>query len=158
MTGARLTWHMDDAGLDRWIGGRLKAYANAAPILAALGMDQAERVRDRFVDQVGPGRVPWTPLKPVTIARRAAQGTWPGRILSARGRLSDSINSKADPTSFTVGTDGAVEPYAAIHQFGGQAGRGGTVTIPARPYLGFDEEDVAILEEELLDYLSGDGA
>ena len=158
MTGARLTWRWEDADLDRWTRDRLRDWGNAGPILRALGMDQAERVRDRFVDQTGPGREPWTPLSPVTIAKRSKAGTWPGRILSARGRLSDSINFNADAASFTVGTDGAVDVYAGIHQFGGQAGRGGKVTIPARPYLGFDEEDVSILEEELLDYLAGNSA
>jgi phage virion morphogenesis protein len=31
--------------------------------------------------------------------------------------------------------------YAAIHQLGGQAGRGRKVTIPARPYLGVSAAD-----------------
>ena len=30
---------------------------------------------------------------------------------------------------------GSKTPYAAIHEFGGKAGRGGASTIPARPYL-----------------------
>lgn len=30
---------------------------------------------------------------------------------------------------------GSSVPYAAIHEYGGQAGRGGSTTIPARPYL-----------------------
>ena len=33
-------------------------------------------------------------------------------------------------------TFGSSVPYAAIHEFGGQAGRGLAVTIPGRPYLG----------------------
>jgi len=31
--------------------------------------------------------------------------------------------------------------YGAIHQFGGQAGRGHKVTLPARPYLGINGDD-----------------
>jgi phage gpG-like protein len=30
---------------------------------------------------------------------------------------------------------GSKTPYAASHEFGGKAGRGGSSTIPARPYL-----------------------
>lgn len=41
---------------------------------------------------------------------------------------------------YVVGSDvygvmGSKVPYAAIHEFGGKAGRGGSATIPKRPYL-----------------------
>lgn len=44
--------------------------------------------------------------------------------------------------------------YAAIHQFGGQAGRRGSATIPARPYLGLSEgnlDDLARLVDDWAD-------
>lgn len=46
--------------------------------------------------------------------------------------------------NYTTGTDARVGTpmlYGAIHQMGGQAGRGRKVTIPARPYLGLSEHD-----------------
>ena len=56
--------------------------------------------------------------------------------------LMNSITSYYDNNVAEVGTN---EPYAAIHQFGGKAGRGRKVDIPARPFLVFtpqDEDDI----------------
>ena len=49
----------------------------------------------------------------------------------------------------TVGTN---EPYAAIHQFGGKAGRGRKVDIPARPFLALTPQDKADILEDIQDY------
>jgi len=38
--------------------------------------------------------------------------------------------------TFQWGVDLDVIPYARIHEFGGKAGRGNKVNIPARPYIG----------------------
>ena len=56
--------------------------------------------------------------------------------------LMSSITSYYDNNVAEVGTN---EPYAAIHQFGGKAGRGRKVDIPARPFLVLtpqDEDDI----------------
>lgn len=56
--------------------------------------------------------------------------------------LMNSITSYYDNNIAMVGTN---EPYAAIHQFGGKAGRGRKVDIPARPFLVLtpqDEDDI----------------
>ncbi|WGE32584.1 phage virion morphogenesis protein [Actinobacillus genomosp. 2] len=58
--------------------------------------------------------------------------------------LMSSITSDYDNDSALVGTD---ELYAAIHQFGGMAGRGRKVKIPARPFLQLTSQD----EEDILD-------
>ncbi|WP_018652757.1 phage virion morphogenesis protein [Actinobacillus capsulatus] len=58
--------------------------------------------------------------------------------------LMSSITSDYDNDSALVGTN---EPYAAIHQFGGMAGRGQKVKIPARPFLSLTPQD----EEDILD-------
>jgi phage virion morphogenesis protein len=52
-----------------------------------------------------------------------------------------------------VGTDIV---YAAIHQFGGETGRGNKTIIPARPFLGVREEDWAEIESMLVNELFGD--
>ncbi|MCX8018204.1 MAG: phage virion morphogenesis protein, partial [Rhodocyclaceae bacterium] len=57
-----------------------------------------------------------------------------GGILYQTGDLSESIASRFGRTFAEVGVSGRI-PYAAIHQFGGKAGRGRKVTIPARPFL-----------------------
>lgn len=43
--------------------------------------------------------------------------------------------------------------YAAIHQFGGEAGRNQSVDIVARPYFGISDDNEAELEEILFDYV-----
>jgi len=62
-----------------------------------------------------------------------------------RGELVASITSKYDDNSAVVGTN---KRYAAIQQFGGNAGRNKKVEIPARPYLKLtDSENAEILSE-----------
>jgi len=45
--------------------------------------------------------------------------------------------------------------YAAIHQFGGKAGRGRKVTIPKRPYMLLQDEDIEDINEFLAGHIMG---
>lgn len=54
------------------------------------------------------------------------------RILQHTGQLASSVTTDYDSNQAVVGSN---KVYAAIHQFGGEAGRGRKVEIPARPYL-----------------------
>lgn len=58
--------------------------------------------------------------------------------------LMSSITSDYDNDSAVVGTN---EIYAAIHQFGGMAGRGRKVKIKPRPFLQLTTQD----EQDILD-------
>lgn len=91
-----------------------------------------------------------------------------GKTLVDKGHLRSSIDHATRETEVEVGVAtparGDAERYAAIHQFGGTitpkkeggalvfTGADGqlvfasSVTIPARPYIGFDDQDVADLE------------
>jgi phage virion morphogenesis protein len=75
-------------------------------------------------------------------------------ILTNTGRLRRSITAEPGANSLAVGTNVV---YAAIHQFGGMAGRGRKVRIPARPYLVFQETDVAWAVKIIGDYVVGEG-
>ncbi|NBI12592.1 phage virion morphogenesis protein [[Haemophilus] felis] len=66
-----------------------------------------------------------------------------GKPLVDTENLMSSIISQYDKQSAEVGTN---LEYAPVHQFGGKAGRGRKVTIPARPFLQLTAED----EEEIL--------
>ena len=68
-------------------------------------------------------------------ARRRLEGGL--AILQDTGTLRGSI--RASPGRYSV-TIGSVLEYAAIHQFGGMAGRGKKVRIPARPFLPVDRD------------------
>ena len=87
---------------------------------------------ERFDRETGPDGKPWQ-----KSARALATG---GLTLTDTGGLRDSIthNVAGDGRGVEVGSNLV---YAAIHQFGGQAGRGRSVTLPARPYLGIDTRD-----------------
>lgn len=58
-------------------------------------------------------------------------------ILQDTGALRSSIRAHSDRDSVTIGS---VLEYAAIHQFGGMAGRGKKVRIPARPFIPVDRD------------------
>jgi len=67
-----------------------------------------------------------------------------------RGDLAASITSKYDDNSAVVGTN---KVYAAIHQFGGDAGRNKKVKIPARPYLKLTEKDFEEINYTIIKFL-----
>jgi phage gpG-like protein len=86
--------------------------------------------------------------------------------LRDEGHLYASITHRASPTSVEVGSNAI---YAAIHQFGGTIKakdakalrfRIGdvwvtkeSVTIPARPFLGIDDDDRQMIVETVADAL-----
>lgn len=110
-----------------------------SPAMRMAAGIMADSVEENFEAE---GRPRWKSLAASTVRQRSKEGSWPGKILQRRGDLARSITRHSDATSATVGTNSV---YAAIHQFGGQAGRGRKVTIPARPFLTLgpdDEEDI----------------
>lgn len=72
-----------------------------------------------------------------------------GRTLQDTNVLSRSISYQATATGITVGSNLI---YAAIHQYGGQAGRGRKVTLPARPYIVVQEEDYEEIRNAIADF------
>lgn len=114
------------------IASILDKLANAAqdrtPLMRSIAGTMESAVLQNF--DIG-GRPKWLGLK-------YRQGT----PLVDTENLMNSITSYYDNDSTEVGTN---EPYAAIHQFGGKAGRGRKVDIPARPFLVLtpqDEDDI----------------
>ena len=81
-------------------------------------------VMDNFEAQGRPTK--WKPLSAATLAR-----TGPHAILQLTGvHLRGRITRRSGSKEAEVGVNWVA---AAIHQFGGKAGRGRKVTIPARP-------------------------
>lgn len=114
------------------IASILDKLANAAqdrtPLMRSIAGTMESAVLQNF--DVG-GRPKWLGLK----YRQGAP-------LVDTENLMNSITSYYDNNIAMVGTN---EPYAAIHQFGGKAGRGRKVDIPARPFLVLtpqDEDDI----------------
>lgn len=116
---------------------------------------------DAFQNQADPWGNPWKPLSAGTIAKRRGDGDVLS-ILQDTGGLAGSVTSDSGLDWAEVG---AAKEYAAIHQFGGQAGRGRKTTIPARPYLPLNESGelppnlssdiLEVLQDYLVDVLRG---
>ena len=160
MSGVRLAFSFNDTSLRDALRRKLARLEDKAPLLKLIGEEFVSAggiINRRFKEERGPDGKPWAPLSPRTIASRLKRkGNSPITILRMYGHLAGSINYQVGGNTLTIGTDDEVSAYAGIHQFGGKAGRGRKVTIKARPYLGFSDDDMNLIEEEVTAFLSGD--
>ncbi len=100
------------------------------------------------------GRPAWDDLAESTKKARRDKGKWPGQILVLDARLKGSVESSHGDNSAFVFVAGKDFPYAAIHQFGGEAGRRDhRVQIKARPYLTLHQTDIDEIEHAITTYL-----
>lgn len=152
MTGARMEITLKDKHLKKRIKRLAKAEDALVPFLKSIGEEFAGAggiINTRFKEEKGPDGQKWAPLADATIKRRLKKyGNAPLTILRMRGILAGSINYQVSGSQLSIGTGSEVEAYAAIHQFGGEAGRNKSVAIPARPYLGYSDADLDVIEEE----------
>lgn len=112
-----------------------QSMAHRAPLMRSIAGTMESAVLQNF--DVG-GRPKWLGLK-------YRQGT----PLVDTENLIGSITSDYSNDMATVGTN---EPYAAIHQFGGKAGRGRKVEITARPFLALTPQDETDILEDMQGY------
>jgi len=112
-----------------------QATTHRTPLMRSIAGTMESAVLQNF--DVG-GRPKWLGLK-------YRQGT----PLVDTENLMGSITSDYTNDTAIVGTN---EPYAAIHQFGGKAGRGRKTTIPARPFLKLTPEDESDIMEDIQAY------
>ena len=155
---ATLSITLDDLGLGEGLARLLRGTSDLTPLMREIGTVIETSVSERFEQGKGPGGIEW----PRSI-RVKMQG---GQTLVESARLRDSIVSEPDPHGVETGTN---VPYAATHQFGafiepksvdtdatsklaftlpnGQFVMVDQVEIPARPFLGFDDQD----EEDIRD-------
>lgn len=128
--------------------GLLGALRDLRPAMAAIAGIAQSSTRRRFDDGKGPDGAAWKALAASTLATKAAAGKSNPKILVDHALLKRSIQRKYDARQAEVGSNLV---YAAIHQLGGQAGRGGAVEIPARPFLGISDAD----RSDMLEVLAG---
>jgi phage virion morphogenesis protein len=136
---------------------------NLKPAMSIVGQIVRNSVIKNFMQGGRPEK--WKPLAEATILGgiRKKDFTKKGRlrepvsrrlrgdkVLIDTARLMNSITSKAFADHAEVGTNVI---YSAIHQFGGKAGRGKKVTIPARPFLMVQDEDWSEIKAALTEYL-----
>lgn len=142
---------------------------NPARVLLAVGEEITKSTRSRMERGVDPRGVRWdsyAPLNPLYAKTKQGPGILRGAGYTTSG-LYRSITSYVDGRRLVWGSNLV---YARIHQLGGvirpknkpylSFEMGGelfhrqSVLIPARPYLGFTDEDRETLTEELHEYLA----
>jgi phage virion morphogenesis protein len=128
--------------LERRLGQIAQRASNMRPAYQAIGNYLVGETQDRIKRETSPDGTRFQPLAAATVRRKAAKGKI-RKILQEEGNLVGTIAAQVQGEGVAVGSN---LPYATIHQYGGKAGRGRKVTIPARPYLGVSEAD----EDEIL--------
>ena len=127
----------------------------------ALGASLLSNTQERFKTQKDPSGKKWADK-----ASNAHPNNMRGSILVKSAILKNSIHYQASNKDVSIGTNIL---YAALHQFGGvitpknkkalSFNIGGkqifakSVTIPARPYLGFGASDEEIVKDTINDFL-----
>ncbi|HDR0915505.1 TPA: phage virion morphogenesis protein [Pasteurella multocida] len=106
-------------------------------LYGVLGETLKKIHKARFEAEIDPQGKCWQALSPRTKALKIKRKK-SGKILRQDGYLADKTAYNYDDKSVKFGSDAK---YARLHQFGGNAGRGKKVKIPARPWLGISDRD-----------------
>ena len=165
-SGVSLNW----GGLDKALLGAARRLSERRLLMDGIGEMLVSSTIQRFEDEEGPDGKAWEPsirATPSEDSRAPVRRGKDGRLLKGSGkkikgrkggktltdtaRLRKSIEHRATGDEVTVGSN--VE-YARIHQMGGRAGRGLSVDLPARPYLGVSKQDAEDIREMVGDFLA----
>ncbi len=140
--------------------------SDLTPLNAEVAASMHDQTLARFASEKGPDGTAWK-----KSARAAEDG---GKTLQQHGLLIGAIKPEYDGKEAVVGVEATAAPaiYARIHQLGGKIipkvgkvlntpfGKFASVTMPARPYLGFSADDrseiATILRDHLHKILTGD--
>ncbi|WP_321367602.1 phage virion morphogenesis protein [uncultured Desulfuromusa sp.] len=160
---------IEDDQVQQALNRALKATGDLTPAMKAIGEHLLRSTEENFRGEHEPDGTPWKPLKVLSyhlgysIGKKKATHTKSGsltaafskylagrKILTDSHELRNSIHYSASRTSVAIGSG---KVYAALHQFGGKAGRGKKVTIPARPFLGIGPGDRQEILAELRNHL-----
>ena len=159
MSGISFDISYDDRSLRSALMGLAALCGNPAPVMRDLATYGAASTHERFEETIGPDGKPWKKSLRAQIVG--------GKTLTQAGHLGNSITSDSGPDWAAWGSNMI---YARIHQLGGvikpvskpslrfRLAGGGfrtvrEVTMPARPFLGINEQDetemVAIIKARL---------
>ena len=166
MAGLQQTFTLTDQGLEAQLDALIARGGNLTPAFDDIGEDMIAVTINAFEKSQSPEGVPWLPS-----AAAKAEGRKTLIDQGMRGGLEGSFGRIPGPTGVVYGTNVV---YAAIHQFGGSFAHHGRskgadqgtgfgsvfasalVSLPARPFIGASDKDIARWEGTLRDYLTGD--
>lgn len=160
MTGAQLSLTIEDHDITAALG-RLNMLSGPTRIglMRAIGVGLVETTQSRFDTATDPDGSAWKSLLPAYAAVKRGPGIL--REAGMRGGLQGSITfAVTSASTVEVGTN---KVYGAVHQFGAKIVpkngkalvfrignrlvRAASVTIPARPYLGFGAADREMVQD-----------
>jgi len=140
MAGAIISVDVTDKEVRQLLKKLTDKIGNPTEALHNIGARMLSSVQENFEEEGRPEKwVPRKDKKPHPILR------------SDSNNLFGSIHPTVQGDEVKVGT---LVEYAAIHQFGGETGKGYKTVIPARPYLMLQDEDNAAIIELLEDYIT----
>ncbi|UWQ92992.1 phage virion morphogenesis protein [Rhodobacteraceae bacterium M382] len=135
--------------------------ADPTELYQDLGELLVASTQDRILEGLAPDGTAHAPRSEVTLARYAKRGLSFGKPLNQSGEMRQQIHYEADAQGVSWGSN-AIQ--AAVMQFGAAQGAFGANArglplpwgnIPARPFIGFSEEDEINVEAEILEWLDG---
>jgi|CXWL01.1.fsa_nt_gi phage virion morphogenesis protein len=157
----------DTTGATLMLGKLGTAVKNWNVPLRAFGRILVRSITENFEAEGRPK--PWKPLAMATLFSRLGVGRLVGKrgkalkraqqrlanvmILQDSGVLKNSQRAEVSNNTLRVGPTGPAAIYGRIHQFGGKTGRGKKITIPARPFLVVQDEDLTELKDLVSDHI-----
>ena len=159
------TIKLDDAEVQRLFAEIDARLGDLTKPMAAIGDMLVKSTIQRFDEGINPEGVPWAAKSLETIDAYRQRSDSKNSKIDSRplhgpsGDLSSTIYAETGPTSARVGSP---KVYAATMQFGALKGEFGTASnntpipwgnIPARPFLGFSEDDRTAILETLTEWL-----
>ncbi|MBN8107752.1 phage virion morphogenesis protein [Vibrio vulnificus] len=150
MAGVRYSVRLNDSEIQEALNQLIKRGSNLTPAMMEIGEELLISHDQRFRDQKSPDGVPWAPISETTKSLKTKNID---TILVLNGLLSGTLNYQASSDNLLFGSP---LEYAATHQFGRVTSPNSMIpnkAIPARPFLGVDENDREMILETLSDYL-----
>lgn len=140
-----------------------KRVKNPKPVLREIGHVIRNYVDEKFETEGQYNGEKWQDWTPKYKKKRAKKKRGEGKILSLEGELRESIVDKITSDTLEVGTN---QPYAAIHNFGGEVKKrnGGFFDMPKREFMAWDDKLIDLIglelfaELKLQDYVDAEDA
>lgn len=142
MAGAFIIIDHNDAEIQAFLEKLQAKLGDLTPVFQDLGESLLISHRERFNRGIGPDGAAWPDLSP---GYRATKPKNRDKLLVLNGWLRDLIY-QANPDALLIGTD---KKYGATHQFGDPDRH-----IPARPFLGIDENERTQILDALAEWLA----
>lgn len=144
-----INFKVDSSEVKAEIERRLKKVQQSENLTRAIAGDLENAIEQNFRAQ---GRQPrWQRLKDKTLKAKAKSKYSSTRILQGRGDLKKSFTSRYTKLKAVIGSE---LEYAAIHNYGGMAGRNRKVRIPQREIAKLTRRDERNINKRVEHYFA----